>query len=107
MGGVEAGVRIGMVDTEHGINTAIRKIRLTLGDNPEAPQFVQTVSGSGYRFVAPVNAVQTEFTKQPPPSPDPVAVPPEPAKTPSVSVAPSLTKGHRRLWLVSAVCVGI
>jgi TolB-like protein/DNA-binding winged helix-turn-helix (wHTH) protein len=42
------------VDTEHGINTAIRKIRQVLGDDPEQPRFVQTVTGMGYRFVAPL-----------------------------------------------------
>jgi len=41
------------VDTEHGINTAIRKIRQALGDDPEQPRFVQTVTGLGYRFLAP------------------------------------------------------
>jgi DNA-binding winged helix-turn-helix (wHTH) protein len=41
------------VDTEHGINTAIRKIRQALGDDPEQPRFVQTVTGKGYRFIAP------------------------------------------------------
>jgi TolB-like protein/DNA-binding winged helix-turn-helix (wHTH) protein len=40
------------VDTEHGINTAIRKIRYALRDDPEHPRFVQTVTGKGYRFVA-------------------------------------------------------
>jgi DNA-binding winged helix-turn-helix (wHTH) protein len=44
------------VDTEHGINTAIRKIRRVLRDDPERPRFVQTVSGKGYRFVAPTTA---------------------------------------------------
>lgn len=43
------------VDTEHGINTAIRKIRQTLKDDPEQPRFVQTVTGKGYRFVAETN----------------------------------------------------
>jgi len=42
------------VDIEHGINTAIRKIRRVLGDDPEQPRFVQTVTGKGYRFVADV-----------------------------------------------------
>ncbi len=41
------------LDTEHGINTAIRKVRLALGDNPEQPRFVQTVTGKGYRFITP------------------------------------------------------
>src|SRR5487761_1443292 len=42
------------VDTEHGINTAIRKIRHALGDDSENPRFVQTVTGKGYRFSAPL-----------------------------------------------------
>src|SRR5271165_5733794 len=40
------------LDTENAINTAIRKIRLALGDDPAQPRFVQTVTGKGYRFIA-------------------------------------------------------
>ncbi|MGH9494130.1 MAG: winged helix-turn-helix domain-containing protein, partial [Candidatus Sulfotelmatobacter sp.] len=43
------------VDTEHGINTAIRKIRQVLRDDPEKPRFVQTVTGKGYRFIGETN----------------------------------------------------
>jgi TolB-like protein/DNA-binding winged helix-turn-helix (wHTH) protein len=42
------------VDTEHGINTAIRKIRYVLGDDPDNPRFVQTLPSRGYRFICPV-----------------------------------------------------
>ena len=45
------------VDTEHGINTAIRKVRQALRDDPEQPRFVQTVMGRGYRFIGPVTEV--------------------------------------------------
>jgi TolB-like protein/DNA-binding winged helix-turn-helix (wHTH) protein len=41
-------------DTEQGINTAIRKIRQALQDDPHQPQYLQTVIGRGYRFIAPV-----------------------------------------------------
>jgi TolB-like protein/DNA-binding winged helix-turn-helix (wHTH) protein len=44
------------VDTEHGINTAVRKIRQILRDDPEQPRFVQTVTGKGYRFIAVTTA---------------------------------------------------
>jgi TolB-like protein/DNA-binding winged helix-turn-helix (wHTH) protein len=44
------------VDTEHGINTAIRKLRMELRDDPAEPKFIKTVTGMGYRFVAPVVA---------------------------------------------------
>ena len=47
------------VDTEHGINTAVRKIRASLHDNPDNPRFIQTVPGRGYRFLAPVSTAET------------------------------------------------
>ena len=50
------------VDTEHGINTAIRKIRQVLGDDPENPRFVQTVTGKGYRFIAPIAAADPSLS---------------------------------------------
>src|SRR5213079_2009578 len=46
------------LDTEHGINTAIRKIRQALKDDSDQPRFVQTVKGKGYRFVAAVATVE-------------------------------------------------
>src|SRR5450432_2686307 len=42
------------LEVDHSINTAIRKIRLTLHEDPEKPRFVETVVGKGYRFAAPV-----------------------------------------------------
>ena len=56
------------VDTEQGINTAIRKIRQALRDDPEQSRFVQTVVGKGYRFVAPVTVVE-QSTEAPPSRP--------------------------------------
>ena len=43
------------LDTDNAINGAVRKIRLALKDDPELPRFVQTVTGRGYRFIAPVS----------------------------------------------------
>ena len=37
-------------DTDNSINTAIRKIRRALGEDPEKPQYIETVQGKGYRF---------------------------------------------------------
>jgi len=37
-------------DTDNSINTAIRKIRRALGDDPEKPRYIETVLGKGYRF---------------------------------------------------------
>ena len=39
-------------DTDNSINTAIRKIRRALSEDPEHPQYIETVLGKGYRFKA-------------------------------------------------------
>lgn len=41
------------VDFEVGLNQCIRQIRAALGDNAQRPQYIQTLSRRGYRFVAP------------------------------------------------------
>lgn len=99
------------VDIEHGINTAIRKVRQTLGDSPDLQQFVQTISGSGYRFIATVTPVEPEATEpaQIDVAIEPAAVP-ETAALPDIPVAtvtPMQTKPRRRLWLVSALCASV
>ena len=48
------------VDVEQGINTAIRKVRMALGDDSGQPQYLQTVVGRGYRFVARTHAEADE-----------------------------------------------
>jgi len=45
------------IDFEMGVHTAIRKLRQALRDSRESPAFVETISGKGYRFIAPVKAV--------------------------------------------------
>jgi DNA-binding winged helix-turn-helix (wHTH) protein len=44
------------VEHDSAINTAVRKIRRTLGDDAENPRFVETVVGKGYRFIAAVES---------------------------------------------------
>jgi TolB-like protein/DNA-binding winged helix-turn-helix (wHTH) protein/Flp pilus assembly protein TadD len=45
------------VDVETGVNTIVWKLRAALRDSPDAPTFVQTVPGRGYRFLASVEVV--------------------------------------------------
>ena len=46
------------VDFDHSLNTAINKIREALGDSASRPRYVETLARRGYRFLAPVEAVQ-------------------------------------------------
>src|SRR5688500_14699490 len=42
------------IEVETAVNTLVRKIRQALGDSSDAPTFIETVPGKGYRFAAPV-----------------------------------------------------
>ncbi len=48
------------VDFEDGLNTAMRKLREALEDDPQAPRFIETVRGRGYRFVAEVEPMTAQ-----------------------------------------------
>ena len=45
------------VDFDHSLNTAVNKIRESLGDSASSPRFVETLARRGYRFIAPVDSV--------------------------------------------------
>jgi TolB-like protein/DNA-binding winged helix-turn-helix (wHTH) protein/Flp pilus assembly protein TadD len=45
------------VDADAAINTAVRKVRRALGDDPDMPRFLETVVGKGYRFVGPITVI--------------------------------------------------
>lgn len=45
------------IDFDHALNKAVSKLREALGDEGDHPQFIETLAGRGYRFIAPVSAV--------------------------------------------------
>jgi DNA-binding winged helix-turn-helix (wHTH) protein/Tol biopolymer transport system component len=80
------------VDTDHSINTAIRKLRHLLRDDSETPKYIETVTGMGYRFIAPVSLV-TPVSPLAPVSAVAPALPPEDTPEPSpVAVSPPRRK---------------
>ena len=44
------------VEFDQALNTAIKKIRVALGDDANAPRYVETIPRKGYRFIAEVSA---------------------------------------------------
>ncbi|MGB9067389.1 MAG: winged helix-turn-helix domain-containing protein [Candidatus Acidiferrales bacterium] len=50
------------VDFDHGLNTAINKIREALGDSAASPLFVETLAKRGYRFMASVEVLNGDGT---------------------------------------------
>jgi DNA-binding winged helix-turn-helix (wHTH) protein len=45
------------VDFEHGVNSAVNRIREALGDKANNPRFIETLARRGYRFLAPVQRI--------------------------------------------------
>jgi DNA-binding winged helix-turn-helix (wHTH) protein len=41
------------VDFDHSLNTAVNKLRETLGDSASSPRYIETLARRGYRFIAP------------------------------------------------------
>ena len=52
------------VDYEHGVNSAINRLREALGDKASNPKFVETLARRGYRFLAPVERISLEPAEQ-------------------------------------------
>lgn len=53
----------GTVVSDSALKTCIRELRRALGDNEKTPQFIETVHGRGYRFIAPLHASQPPSQK--------------------------------------------
>ena len=60
------------VDFDNGLNIAIKKLRVALGDDAEAPYYIDTIPRRGYRFRAPVE-YEPDTEKDPAQVPHPAA----------------------------------
>jgi DNA-binding winged helix-turn-helix (wHTH) protein len=60
------------VDFESGVNTAVNRLRIALGDSAENPRYIETLSRAGYRFIAPF---ELPAASEPAAEPAPVAPP--------------------------------
>src|SRR3954465_1667946 len=49
------------VDFDHGISSAVNKLRAALSDSARHPHYIETVGRRGYRFLYPVKQVATPF----------------------------------------------
>jgi len=81
------------VDFDHGVNTAVNRLREALGDSAENPRFVETIPRKGYRFIAPL---LEDPAAADPPAAEPVT---------EASVAPPLTR-RALLFALALVALG-
>jgi DNA-binding winged helix-turn-helix (wHTH) protein len=95
------------VDFDHGLNTAINKLREVLGDSASTPRFVETLPRRGYRFIFPLSAniasaARPPRNEQPAGPADVTAAQPDSAVLPATSrvVSRSLFIALQLLYLI-------
>ncbi len=102
------------LDTEHGINTAIRKIRTALHESAGQPRFLLTVLGKGYRLLLNQEngiVISKETQPGPPATVSPTGLPSSPDVV-STSQSPQGRSFHRAiligafLFILSAALAG-
>ncbi len=113
------------VDFDHGVNTAVNRLREVLGDSADNPRFIETVPRKGYRFIAPVDVLTVReplavAAVVPAGFETPAQPPPEPASSPTLEALHNVQSGVRsgarsesrrldlsakRLWLAGALAI--
>lgn len=84
------------VDFDHGLNSAMNRLRDALRDPAERARLIETLPRRGYRFIGAVEAVEDEV-----PTGSVVEAPPPPAGVEAVA-----TSGRRWwAWLVAMACL--
>jgi TolB-like protein/DNA-binding winged helix-turn-helix (wHTH) protein len=86
------------VDFDHGVNTAINRLREALGDSADNPRFIETLPRRGYRFIAPIESI--------PPLPAVTAAAssakPQAQSTPLPGTDVQPRHGKRFVWILAA-----
>jgi DNA-binding winged helix-turn-helix (wHTH) protein len=49
------------VEFEHGLNAAVMRLREVLGDAADKPRYIETAPRRGYRFIAPLETVESRL----------------------------------------------
>jgi DNA-binding winged helix-turn-helix (wHTH) protein/tetratricopeptide (TPR) repeat protein len=76
----------GVVEFDTGLNTAVRKLRVALGDTDEVPRYIETIPRKGYRFLGTVD----------PPADAAATAAPEAVPVSSPTMPPTLSATERR-----------
>ncbi len=85
----------GVFVSDAALTVCIHELRQALEETAQAPRFIETVRGRGYRFLAPVTApVPTPARREPLPSSSPQAVFTEVSPTELVGREPELRQLH-------------
>jgi DNA-binding winged helix-turn-helix (wHTH) protein/tetratricopeptide (TPR) repeat protein len=88
----------GIVDFDNSLNAVVRKLRVALGDESDAPRYIETLPRIGYRFIGQLEAVAVSAPAAP-------AEPVAPASTEAAVIAavthPTSSLPFRRTGLIA------
>jgi cholera toxin transcriptional activator len=82
------------VDFEHGVNSAMNRIREALGDSAGNPRFVETLARRGYRFLAPVERIDPITPEESPSTSEPLPPTPLSPTEPSAQNLPESSRNE-------------
>jgi len=80
-----------VVEFEHSVNAAVKRLRTALGDDAEKPTFIETIPRRGYRFIAQVENGRVAAS---PAAEEDIA---------SVPVSPTVERSNKRRFVVLSV----
>ena len=88
------------VDFDHGLNSAVARLREALRDSAEKPRYIETIAKRGYRFISPLDRFAVTL-----PTSHPVASPSDAQS----ALDKALVGIHaaRRAWVGVAVCLAL
>src|SRR5262245_59227857 len=98
------------VDFDHGVNSAMNRLREALGDSAENPRFIETLPKRGYRFIAPIESIERAPANRQIASQDavgrsvvepPQAIPPSTPEPPATSTGPAFEPKARSVVSLS------
>jgi len=95
------------VDFDHSLNSAVKKLRQALNDDPDVPRFIETLPRRGYRFIAPVSNGDGGLSEASGPSaPVPVRAAEQPiAGASTTTPVPTVNRAsppHWKIWAAGA-----
>jgi Tol biopolymer transport system component/DNA-binding winged helix-turn-helix (wHTH) protein len=98
------------VDFDHGVNSAVRRLRDALGDTADRPKYIETLPRRGYRFIGTIDVDDIAATAPAlvdSPAGAPPAAPALSTETPPAAtrVVASAARPWSRRWLVVAAAL--
>lgn len=84
-------------DFDHGVDTAVERIRRSLGDSARNPTFIETLPRRGYRFIAPIQRTDRTHIDDEPAT--------QPPALKSASQVPSLPAPENRRRALAVVTI--